>query len=137
VYKTGSIDYSYGNQDEAEAVCNYSNINSSMNLGNPPGFEVLEDIDIEVNVTDHHGKKNDSMTGTHPVPNSVPNAFDPYPRDGYIVTGDEDQDVYVGIDVTDPEADPLTIYYFNDSGQLIEKVETSTGNRVSVLLSWH
>jgi hypothetical protein len=130
VYKTGSIDYSYGNQDEA--VCNYSNINSSMNLGNPPGFEVLEDIDIEVNVTDHHGK-NDSMTGTHPVPNSVPNAFDPYPRDGYIVTGDEDQDVYVGIDVTDPEADPLTIYYFNDSGQLIEKVETSTGNRVSVL----
>jgi len=34
-----SIDYSYG--IKMRAVCNYSNINSSMNLGNPPGFEVL------------------------------------------------------------------------------------------------
>jgi len=130
VYKTGVIDYSFGTVDEA--VCKYSNINSSMNLGNPPGFEVLEKIDVEVNITDHHGKK-DSFEGSHRVPNSVPKGFNPDPSDGDIVTGNKDQEIYIGIDVADTEADPLTVYYFNGSDQLIDKVATSTGNRVSVL----
>lgn len=126
ISRSGDIDYTQGTENEA--VCFYSNVNSSM----ASGFEVLEEINIEATLNDSHDKQ-DLMTGSNVIPNSVPNAFNPDPRDGAIITGDEDQKVYIGTEVTDAEEDPLTVYYFNDSGQFIKKIGTSNGNRVSVL----
>lgn len=130
VSESGTIDYSYGGSDEA--ACKYSNVNSSIPSGISPGFEVLENINIEATLNDSHDQQ-DIMTGSNTIPNSLPTAFNPDPEDGTIITGDADQEVYIGVTVTDPEDDPLTTYYFNDPGQFIEKVETSSGSSTSVL----
>lgn len=130
VTESGTIDYSFGDQDQAE--CRYSNVNRSMPSGVSPGFEVYEQIDIQAVLNDTHDKQ-DSTAGAHEIPNSLPTAFDPDPEDDAIIGGDPDQEIYVGTETTDPENDPLTVYYYTGEDDLLGKFDASSGDRTSVL----
>lgn len=109
VSRQGSLDYSYGNS--SQAACNYSNINNSMPSLPDPGFEVLEDIAIDVDLDDHHGATA-SGTDVHEIPNQLPSAGNPLPEDG-----GESFETPTDLEVTstDPENDPLTVYFVNAS----------------------
>lgn len=130
VTESGTIDYSFGDQDQAE--CRYSNVNRSMPSGVSPGFEVYEQIDIQAVLNDTHDKQ-DSTAGAHEIPNSLPTAFDPDPEDDAIIGGDPDQEIYVSTETTDPENDPLTVYYYTGEDDLLDKFDASSGDRTSVL----
>lgn len=109
VSKTGVLDYSYGNS--STAACNYSDVNESMPSLPDPGFEVLEDIQVDVTVDDHHSGST-SGTDVHEIPNLAPTAGDPVPRDG----GESfETPTTVQVTSTDPENDPLTVYFMNAS----------------------
>lgn len=121
-YVEPSVDNSVST-DQAE--CSYSNINHSIT-----GFEVLEDIDVDVKVGDMHGS-NSSAQSSNVIPNSVPYAANPVPSDGGIVF-----EFPVGLEATvmdDDVGDTLSTKIYNsDTGEEIESFPPlSSGDEVS------
>jgi hypothetical protein len=115
---THSVPIDYGFGTENQALCLYSDINSSIT-----GFEVLEDIDVEVTVEDYHSVQS-TYTGSHKIPNSEPFSLNPEPQDeGY--TGSYPVDLSVTVD--DPEMDMMNVTFFNaDNGNQIYREESLT-----------
>ena len=121
-YVETSVDNSIST-DQAE--CSYSNINHSIT-----GFEVLEDIDVDVKVGDIHGS-NSSAQSSNVIPNSVPYAANPIPSDGDIVF-----EFPVGLEamvMDDDVGDTLSTKIYNsDTGEEVESFPPrSSGNEVS------
>lgn len=110
--KTPSLDYNLG--DENESGCFYSNVNSSM--PEPSGdFEVMEDIEVKLNVTDRHGAES-LRTDTNPIPNDPPFAYRPEPSDGGTVSKFP---VEVSSFVDDSESDEINVTVYNGSGGIL------------------
>ncbi|MFB6158583.1 MAG: hypothetical protein ABEJ95_02870 [Candidatus Nanohalobium sp.] len=125
-----TVNYGFGDRDQAS--CSYSNVNSSMPYpsGLDSGFQVDESIDVEVNVTDHHGNSS-QKTESNTVPNSVPFPEDPEPRDSAQVTSFP---VILNATVRDREGDSINATIYNMSGaELDSEHNLGTGDKVDAV----
>ncbi len=114
IYVEPSVNQGYGIAEQAS--CIYSDINSSIS-----GFDVTEDITVEVNATDVHGSTKVS-TFSNPVPNRPPSALNPEPRDAGVVTSFP---VKLNATVQDPEGDgSLDVTLYNDS---LDAISSASG----------
>ena len=117
VAENGVLNHSFGDFDDA--TCNYDNVNSSMPYpsGVPlyQGFEVLESIDTEFNVTDHHDNYSVS-TDSNTIPNSDPFSSNPEPQDGGVTSSFP---VILNATVNDLEGDELNATIYNQTGGVI------------------
>jgi hypothetical protein len=116
VYKDSNINFNYGGSNKASCV--FQNINSSMPYPSDwdNGFEVLEELNVAVNVTDRHGRAhlNDSEKL---IPNTPPQVVSAEPAGAQVVTSFP---VTMDATISDPEGDgsvePLEASIMNESG---------------------
>jgi len=125
-----SLDHSYG--DINHSRCTYDNVNRSMPDGKDSykeGFEVLEDINVAVNVTDHHGAYSKDSS-SNAIPNTPPavdtsNADSPNPLNESYVS---DSEIELSSDIIDRQGDRInaTIYSPID-GELVSESMVGSG----------
>lgn len=101
--------------------CHFGNFSNAIN-----GFDVGENIDIELEVTDIHGASS-SSTGSASIQNREPVFSDPIPPNTSIVA---DEQVETSVLVNDVEDENLNVYFFNsENDELIGKDSARSGRR--------
>lgn len=123
------VDRSFGGSQESK--CFFDNVNSSMPLPSGEslgqGFEVLEEINVEATVTDHHGNSG-SSTSSNTIPNTPPIAVNPEPGDGGFVS---EFPVDLAGTLTDQQGDEINATIYGE-GSVVETFQSITdGSRIS------
>ncbi|MFO7793387.1 MAG: vWA domain-containing protein [Candidatus Nanohaloarchaea archaeon] len=102
---TGKIEGELSAESSTRAECRYDSVNNSIS-----GFEVYDDIDVNVSVEDEKGTSNWD-TGSNEIPNQAPDIDRLIsPQDGSIVTGEEAD---LEVEVSDSEGDEFNLTFFN------------------------
>jgi hypothetical protein len=104
-------------------TCNYSNTNNTFKSS----FDVLEEIDINVEVRDIHGGRG-SGSSQNEIPNTEPEHFPSsiHPENDTPVT---ESPVTIEAGGSDPEGDEVALYFINATGttnQVLKKVSVSS-----------
>ncbi len=115
--------------------CHYNNTNSTL----PSGFEVDEEIDINVTVTDVHGNRSKGVEGSNRIPNTEPvlDSSSVRPRDQTPVT---QSPVTISASGNDPEGDEVALYFINATGttnQVLKKKTVSGTTDYSGSYDWN
>ncbi len=104
-------------------TCNYSNTNNTFKSS----FDVLEEIDVDVDVQDIHGASG-SGSSQNEIPNTEPEHFSSsiHPENDTAVT---ESPVTIEAGGSDPEGDEVALYFINATGttnQVLKKVPVSS-----------
>jgi hypothetical protein len=105
------IDRTFGTEDYAR--CFYSNVNNYSS-----GFDVLEDIEVEIRARDRSGDINYS-SGANAIPNSLPRVFNINPGDDSRTASDE---VVLEANVLDRDGEKVDVTFYNTTGG-VEKLK--------------
>jgi len=104
----------------SNAECHYNNTNTTL----PSSFDVREQIDVEVTVTDIHGSTSSTVQDTNTIPNTPPVVESFRPENNSLLA---DSPVEISVQGRDPEGDEVALYFFNktDGTDLLDKVRNS------------
>lgn len=126
VSRSPQPDQSFGNS--SETACLVDNINTSMPLpdgdGFGEGFEVSEEIQMNVTVTDVHGSVSE-YSGTHEIPNDPPSPQYVTPRNNSYV---DQFPVDLRTEVSDQRGDRINVTVYGEGQQLESGDDLSTGD---------
>lgn len=126
-----SINYSFGNQNQSK--CHYSNVNNTApSAGIGSGFEVGEQITVNLTIKDGHGNET-SRNKSNTIPNNKPTSYDPDPKDGDTVS---EYPVGISATVLDSDNDKINLTVYNQTGSKIY-TENNMNSGVKFNYDWN
>lgn len=104
--------------DSNQVLCSHSDISNLT-----AGFEVLENITVQVFANDSNGDLGNS-TADNAIPNSPPLIYNILPEDD---SSTSDSEVELEVNVMDDDGEPINVWFFNDSGATPQLLHNESG----------